>query len=234
MGICKREKVAVYSGTHNVYRQMYVAMSSLIANTQVNKIYLLLDGTPFPYRIPDNVKMIDVSNQYFISRDSVNYNNPWSYMVLLRVAYSKLFPMHDCILSLDIDTIVDQDISDIWDLPIDDYYYAMTHETHKSTDDNLYFNAGVMLMNLKKLRTDGMDEKLIYAVQTKKYPFCEQDCINEMCKGYVYDMPSSYNLTMFSEPIDDVKIIHYACFKDLDNRVYFKKYADRLKEQGLL
>jgi lipopolysaccharide biosynthesis glycosyltransferase len=73
-------------------------------------------------------------------------------MVLIRAALSKIFSTLDTILSLDVDTIVNENISDIWNICLDDYYLAAVKEPEKSTKDKLYINMGVALFNLKKLR----------------------------------------------------------------------------------
>jgi lipopolysaccharide biosynthesis glycosyltransferase len=49
-------------------------------------------------------------------------------MVLIRAAYSKIFPELDRILSIDMDTVVNENISDLWDLDLTDYYLAAVEE----------------------------------------------------------------------------------------------------------
>jgi len=45
-------------------------------------------------------------------------------MALIRVALGKIFPDLDKVLSLDVDTIVNENISELWDIDISDYYIA--------------------------------------------------------------------------------------------------------------
>ena len=47
-------------------------------------------------------------------------------MAMMRATLSKLFPNLDQILSLDVDTIIEKDISNLWNLNLDDYYLAAT------------------------------------------------------------------------------------------------------------
>ena len=49
-------------------------------------------------------------------------------MVLLRVVFTKIFPHLDRILTIDNDTIVKHNISELWNLDITDYYFAGTTE----------------------------------------------------------------------------------------------------------
>ena len=163
-------KQAVYCGTRNVYADMIPSVKSLLINSDVDKIYLLIEDDIFPYELPDCVETINVSGQQYFDHDSPNYNNSWTWMVLMRAALHRVFDS-DRILSLDIDTIAEKDISDLWDLPIEDYYLAGVREPHKSSN-RLYINAGVMLLNLEKLR-DGKGDEIITALNTKKYNFNE-------------------------------------------------------------
>ena len=73
-------------------------------------------------------------------------------MVLMRAALSKVLPDEDVVLSLDVDTIVDKDISELWDLNIDHYYIAAAREPYKSSGSRVYINMGIALLNLKKWR----------------------------------------------------------------------------------
>jgi lipopolysaccharide biosynthesis glycosyltransferase len=93
-------------------------------------------------------------------------------MVLIRAALSKVFPQLDTILSLDVDTIVNEDISDIWNTPLDNYYLAAVKEPEKSIN-SLYINMGVALLNLKKLRDDKKDDEIIHALNTIQYDYNE-------------------------------------------------------------
>ena len=64
-------------------------------------------------------------------------------MVLLRAAYTKLFPNLDKILNLDIDTLVNENISELWDLDLTDYYLAAVEEVDLTVQKGSYVNMGV-------------------------------------------------------------------------------------------
>lgn len=49
-------------------------------------------------------------------------------MILLKTAFTKLFPDLDKILALDVDTIVVNNISKLWELDLNDYYVAAVEE----------------------------------------------------------------------------------------------------------
>lgn len=205
-------KVAVYFGSREIYQDMISATNSLLANSDVDKIYLLIEDDVFPYGLRDKIETINVSgivDEYF--KDSPNYNSSWTKMGLIRAALTKVFPDLDTILSIDCDTIVDKDISEIWDIPLDGCYYAGVKEPRLSATTNLdYVNAGVLLVNLKELREDKKDDEIIEFLNTKKLYFIVQDAINACCKGKIKLIPSCYNASDYTAPTNDKKIIHYA------------------------
>ena len=66
-----------------------------------------------------------------------------------------------------------ENISELWDLNLDDYYIAGCLEPAKSTETNTYINMGVAMLNLNKWREDKLDEKLIHNLQTYYYEEAE-------------------------------------------------------------
>ena len=48
----KNLRVAAYCGTRNLYKDMVPAVKSLLVNSNVDKIYLLIEDDQFPYKLP--------------------------------------------------------------------------------------------------------------------------------------------------------------------------------------
>ena len=217
-------RVAVYTGTKNLYPYMLTSAKSLIIHSNVQKIYFMIEDDTFPLDLPDMVECRNVSNQEYFLPDSPNMKTRFTYMSMMRAVLAKEFPDLDRILSLDVDIIIEKDISDIWELPIDDFYMAMCKELkpYKQTDE--YFNAGVVLQNLKKLREDGMVEKFVKNLNETRYILPEQDSFNKLCKGKVLNMDSKYNVTPYTYPTDDPHVIHYAGLTDWYDMPEVKEY----------
>jgi len=57
---------------------------------------------------------------------------------------------------------VRENISELWDLDLDNYYIAGCLEPKKSTRTSTYINMGVAMLNLKKWRDDKLDEQLVH------------------------------------------------------------------------
>jgi lipopolysaccharide biosynthesis glycosyltransferase len=94
-------------------------------------------------------------------------------MVLIRAAYTKIFPDLDRILSIDMDTVINENISDLWDLDLTNYYIAAVEERELSLAEGSYFNMGVAMMNLQKIRADKKDDEIINALNTYWYRYKE-------------------------------------------------------------
>ena len=206
-------RVAVYSGTRNVYNHIITSMKSLLYHTRMDTVYVLAEDDSIGDGLPDCVKVINVSGQDYFRTDGPNYDTPWTYMILMRAAYPFLLP-EDVVLSLDIDTIVQEDISPLFDIDLTGQYFAGVHEvTHQENEQ--YCNFGVILMNLKQLR-DGKAKQIIDAMNTTKWDYPEQTAFNTLCQGKIRTIPNNYNATPYSRltgKTERESIIHYAGIK---------------------
>lgn len=215
-------KTVVYLATKNLYKPASVCINSLQQNGNVDEIYILTEGG---FK-KNGVTEIDVSEQTFFPKDGVNAKSRWTWMVLMKTAMTEIFPDKDKVLILDCDTIVEHDISSLWELDLD--YYAMARQYDDGRQGEFtqgyYFNTGVMMCNLKKLR-DGTEAKIRKALNEKWYLYPEQDCINEICKDHITVLPSRYNTCHFTHLDDVIYIRHFAAFSDWVNGYWFEKYG---------
>lgn len=226
------DKVAVYACTRNMYEQMYVCLKSLLANTKMDKVYLLIEDDEFPYKVPDIVHVANVSGQKFFLPGSPNYSNPWSYMAMLRCVLSFILP-EERVLWLDCDTIVNEDISDLFDINMDGCYYAGVMEPQKSRDIFRYINSGVLLCNLSLLRDTQKEVELAYFLNNFRFVWADQEVINLLCQGHIRTIDSEYNQNAFTLQCIRPRIIHYAAVKDFKNDWAYQMYAnmDLFKEE---
>lgn len=207
------KKVAAYTGTRNLYPEMVPAVKSLLIHSDVDEIWLFIEDDEFPYELPKNVKIKNVSSQKYFKPDGPNMKSKFTYMAMMRAALYKEFPKLDRILALDVDTLANDDISDLWDVDLgDDYYLAAVREPARSWREDIYVNIGVALYNLEKLR-DGMGDEVVKALNEGNYTYLEQDVFNQKCKGKILEIGSEYNATNYTEPTNHPKIVHYAGMK---------------------
>ena len=227
-------RVVVYCGTFDVYLNMVASCKSLLANTPVDKVYFLIEEDIFPYDLPDIVETINVKDLAFrtFDQNGPNFNNSWTYMCMIRAAFPELFPQYSKILSLDIDIVINDNVSDLWKYDLSDYYLAGVPERQrqKSSADPIYINFGVVMMNLDKLRSANLMPHLIQLLNTQKLGCPEQDAFNKLCAGSILHIPSDFNVTAYSHITADAvkeRIIHYAGQKFWRHYSNVKKYADQ-------
>ena len=202
-------KHAVYAATRNLYGQMELAAKSLVANSDVTDVWLLIEDDEFPHELPPMVHVVNVSGQTWFDPDGPNFKCHWTYMALMRAALCHILTDVDVVLSLDCDAIAVGDASGAWEVPLGDNYYAAVTERHKSQDGMQYGNFGVVLFNLAKLR-DGKADECIDVINRRAYRFPEQGVMNYLCQGRIADMPKKYNDMSFNGSVDDPAIVHYA------------------------
>lgn len=119
------------------------------------------------------------------------------------------------ILYLDSDIICCGNILDLESISIDDYYIALAPDTnggnmHKKRlgmEENSYYGcAGVVYMNLEKLRKDKMVDKFISCIcdRKKELLLADQDVLNYVCNPYTKKLSIRFNLMddfMYNAPL---------------------------------
>ena len=219
-------RVAVYAGTRNVYGQMVIAAKSLTSHTRMDRVWCLIEDDVFPEALPDVIRCVNVSGQEFFPKDGPNYDSEWTYMTLMRLVLPRVLPAEEqrC-LWLDTDTIVEQDIGELFDMPMRGNYVAMVEEPVRSRYPFRYHNAGVMLMDLDALRMDGIWQKWVKLVNRQKMSAPDQDAVNLICQGEILTIgPEWNNAGHITQNSADTKIRHYAgCLKPRGERV-FREY----------
>ena len=221
------DKVAVYSGTRNVYPQMYTSLKSLLLNTDMDRVYLMIEDDEFPYPIPENVMTMNVSKQAFFLPGSPNYNTPYSYMELLRCALGFILVNEKTVLWLDIDTIIDNDISDLFETDMTGFFYAGAIEPKKCNGIFSYINVGVVLCNLELLRETNKEASLIAFLNQYEFTWPGQDVINLLCQGGIRQISSEYNSSQWTIQCSRPRVYHYAAIRsnEYSRHWAYKKYA---------
>lgn len=201
------EKVAVYIATRNWYKDLVTSAKSLMANSDVDRVFFLIEDDEFPYRIPMEIEIVNASGHEYFPVNSPNYNSHFSYLCVNRAAYAHIFQNFDRILSLDTDLVVVNDISDLWDVDITDYHCAGVIDRGIGTPN--YYNAGVILMNLKSLRDNGVTDRMIRMLNSQRCRYIDQDALNVCCEGKILELPLRYNESPVTGSTDHPAIVHY-------------------------
>ena len=203
-------RTAVYCATRNLYYDLIPAVNSLLAHDGADRIVLMIEDDALPYPLPPRCEIRNVAGQTWFRHDGPNFGKYYTYMVLMRAALSKELPEEDRALSLDVDTIVDGDISELWAMDLGTDFLAAASEPDRECLGGPYFQMGVVLFNLKQLRAEGVDDVIIADLNRIDFKFPEQDAINVNCFRRIAEMDSRFNCNEYTKPTNDARIYHFA------------------------
>lgn len=212
-------KAAVFVSTRNMYADIAPPVKALLANSDVERIYLLLEDDDPGVWLPPECEVINVSGQTYFRRGGPNYGSSWTWTVLLRAALHRIFPELDRIVSLDLDAFCCQDVSRLWTMDLDGYALAAVRETTALDRPELpYYNAGVMALNLDMLRRSGLGDEVMAALNRRRFAYPEQTAYTEICSGAILELPREWNAGKGTEPYGEPVIRHFmaesATFRD--------------------
>ncbi len=148
----------------------------------------------------NEVIKLDITNLYEEEfgkcKNETAYCTPYT---LLRLLADLVPEMPDKILYLDIDMMAGDDISKLYNIDVSEYEYAAVREKYGSIfiwPD--YINAGMLLLNMKKIKETGLLEKARDLIKTKKMLFADQDAIyrsttKKLLLQRIYNEQSKFN-----------------------------------------
>lgn len=118
---------------------------------------------------------------------------------LLRLLADLVPDMPDKLLYLDIDMMANGNISELYNTDITEYEYAAVKEKYGSVfiwPD--YINAGMLLLNMKKIKETGLLEKSRELIKNRKLLFADQSAIyytttKKLLLPRIYNEQSKFN-----------------------------------------
>ncbi len=118
---------------------------------------------------------------------------------LLRLLADLVPDMPDKLLYLDIDMMANGDISELYNTDITEYEYAAVKEKYGSVfiwPD--YINAGMLLLNMKKIKETGLLVKARELIKNRKLIFADQSAIyysttSKLLLPRIYNEQSKFN-----------------------------------------
>ena len=234
-----KPEVPVFFATDDNYAPfLAVTFKSILDNASKDfsyKFYVLTTNLSSNYekRIKE-FESEDVKIEFIFLKETIekikakfHLRDYYSIETYYRFFIANMFPQYDKVLYCDCDVIVLGDIAELYNHNIDNYLVGacpeevMTEvkifgdyvEQALDVDCEKYFNAGVMLMNLKAFREEKIEEKFFEMLP--KYTFRvtqDEDYLNVLCKGKVKLFHLGWNKTAFKNDKfndKDLKLIHY-------------------------
>ena len=222
----------LYNAHKSVFYELYI-LSDFISEENQNKLHQIVN------KYNNATLEIIILNENKISFHN-NFSRQISDTVLTKEALYRCVPTmveafdkYDKIIYSDVDIVVMKDISQLYDIDLEDKYLAsfktpafLSHETehleHSIRDQ--YFGGGLWIMNLKKMREDNLEEKILSITnnQELKLIWNEQDIMNIACDG---------NVAYFS--YEYVSLPHW--YYELKDKDYYDEiYKNRELEDAMM
>lgn len=199
----------------NYSKPLAVTITSLLENAQPNTSYEVnvLVAEEYPEDVRD--KLLSFETTYpgtkinFVVVDSFkDITITTSHVTVetyFRLMIPTLFPELKRCIYLDVDLVVERDLTPLFRQVLDDKYLAGVYAAsyRVETDEKAaqiglpsydrYVNAGVLLMNLEKIRQDGLVERFI-ELSTKGFESDDQDVLNVACYDGILSLPFRFNV----------------------------------------
>ena len=143
-----------------------------------------------------------------------------------RLFIPTLYPQFDKALYLDPDIVVRGDVSKLFNINIGNnlvgatsdefvmnYARIIDYPTKGLGLDRLqdYFNAGILIMNLKEMRRQKFEDQFVDMLAKYKFVVQDQDYLNVICKNQVHYISGMWDKMPCVEDVDvsKINIIHY-------------------------
>lgn len=256
------KEIPVFFAVDNGYIPfLSVALRSLIDNTSKENIYAI--KVLFTSVTEENkarikkyerenisIEFVDLNKQLEEIKEKLYTRNYFSNTTYYRLFIPELYPEYDKAVYIDSDTVCLSDIAELYNTDMGDNLIAgipdgviqaidifkdYVERVVGVADYNNYFNAGVIVMNLKELREYKFEEKFIYMLGKIRFEVAQdQDYLNRLCKGRVKIIDYSWNrMPIMGKRDGEINLIHYNLgakpwyFDDVLYQEYFWKYAEK-------
>ena len=244
----------------NYIPHLTVALKSIMDHVSDNykyRFYVLECGLDISYKAQlekhlvgdSKIEFIDVEQHMMKLSGKITLRDYYTCATYYRFFVQLLFPNLDKALYLDSDIVVLDDVAKLYNFnlgnnlvgacrdevlsfnPAFKQYADVTVGVHHMK----YFNAGVLLMNLKEFRKQDIFTKFLRLMRERQFPVAQdQDYLNVLCKDQVRRLPLAWNKTpvkQFYFNDKDVKIAHFKMahkpwkYQGVLYEEYFWKYA---------
>lgn len=212
----------------NKARTYYVYIIGVNLSNSSKNIFYNLNDDKFYIKIIDEID--DLQKNTFEKRN-LHVTTAAIYKFMLPTILKDLKK----VLYLDGDVIVQKNIDLLYDVDINNFYAACVKDLKSMTynppqliklslSHSAYFNSGVMLLNLEKMREHNITEKLLIYRKNGINYFMDQDAFNVIFEEKVLYLPFFYNvITSVLEYFNIESINNYYGLIESDKKNIVKK-----------
>lgn len=223
------------AGDVKYFENIKVLLYSIFHNNESDvNVYLLVNQgfiNKYKDEFSENKKVFikEISDDYF---HKFRLSSFFSYGTYYKVLLDLFIPSHiETLLYLDSDIVVLGDLSPLFSLDMGEYYIAAVEEFAggnfrkrlKLSDESFYFNAGVLLLDMKKIRFEGLlaETRILIESGNSNLKWLDQDALNivfdkkwkKLDKIWnfhrYYVLNNILNSNVSSIESENIKIVHY-------------------------
>lgn len=223
-----------------------VSISSALANCNLNKTFLTYHILCGPDITKSSIFILrSLINEYPFNFEIIFYNMGNNFMEqyhkrITQAAYYRLLsPIIfdiDTMIYIDGDTLVLNDLSEMYKYPLDNNYVLGFLDFAYNTIDYLgiytdkYINSGVLLLNLEKMRKDSKIFEIVEILKSKIYlDKQDQTLINYVFYPGVDRLPTKYVSFNFVDE-EDIKIY----LKNLRVKLEIEEFIEAMKSPTII
>lgn len=241
-----------------------VTLYSICCNADKNKNYEVIIFYDNEIDLNNKIKFDYILNQFsnfklrfinikqYFEKYCLKSNIPHvSNATFYRYVIPDVLQEYEKIVYLDTDLVVNADVSELYEVDLEDNYFAAccdnslrqqislalsSVESYKPVYEYFkklgfenvmedYFNAGVLVFNTKLMREDNVSQKMLENAQNNNYIHSGQDPMNVISKRKVKFLPLNWN-TMTWEPVEgSIKLL---------SEKYYNEYMEAVKNPKIV
>lgn len=227
-----------YACDDSFVKYTIVSLHSMIKNASKDyKYHVFILHTEISDEMKSKVKDLENENFEISFEDVTEHLESIAEKLPIRDYYSKttyyrlfiaeMFPEYNKAIYIDSDTIVQGDISELYNTNIGEAFVGACHEQAMVQVDEYgtyvekvigisrynFFNAGMILINCDKFRVHFVLDKFIEYLHIYNFVVTQdEDYLNLICKDHVYWLDQRWNTEIFGVipyPIEQANILHY-------------------------
>ncbi|MBQ2719247.1 MAG: glycosyltransferase family 8 protein [Clostridia bacterium] len=252
--------IPIFFATDDAYAPLLgVALESLLANTERGsdlRIHVLNSSLSEENRerllsIAEGrttLLFVDMKEKIAPLAERLVLRDYYSAATYFRLFISELFPEYEKALYLDCDIVLTGDIAKLYATPTDDVLVAAIPEDVMARMDvfgryveclfsiprHEFFNAGILVMNLARFRSECIMERFLDLLSRRRFVVTQdEDYLNVLCRGSVRFLPDTWNTSPFEEGDVTPLLVHYKMdrkpwhYEDVRFSDIFWLYADK-------
>ena len=273
------DRISIACGTDENYAiGLAVTLHSALSNTRSNDVDVYVVNGGLSTSTRQRLELLirrhgRRARLFWLTPDMASLKDVRVYSYLTKASYFRLLlpellPHLDRVIYLDSDLVVDGDLADVWRRSTDHLLGSAVQDCCLPTvgtalgalcerlglvPDLPYCNAGIMVMNLRRWRSDALSARAlqVLAAHSEHLPFLDQDAVNIVVAGQWDLLPQTWNVMTVGvqysrmklpmspeEMIRRAKVLHYTAARKPWHATYRTagagRYARYLRTSGWL